>query len=479
MSKSETPDFLRNKAFEELQRLLRERENLSPEEAARSQYDFEKKLRERMKDVERSIHQKDLARMDVDCQGLVIEGVRYRRAGKSNGTYYCVAGPITVPRTRYEGRGQDKDKKAIPLEMATGIMGGSWTPHAAEVASSYVAAMPARQAAELLGSIGMMSPSAAHLDRLPKLFNRLWEAERLILEGMVRESEALPAAEEVYAVGLSLDGVMVPMKRAPRSPSPDGPNGYQEAGCGTVFLLNKDGERLLTLRQGRMPESKKVSLHKWLEDETRRMKALYPRAIFVGVVDGAKGNWSILNAIGLAVGVSIHRVLDFYHLLEHLGEALKAAHGPQGQEDAREELARWRRELQESSHGPRKLVKRLHELVDEAPSASARAIIERELAYVEEHHRRKRLRYKWLRNRGLPIGSGIQEASCKTLVTQRLKLAGQSWDHPGGQGVLTLRSLEQSGRHPAAWSALRQRTLRRPFEIDPHPVRRRPTRAAL
>ena len=41
--------------------------------------------------------------------------------------------------------------------------------------------------------------------------------------------------------------------------------------------------------------------------------------------------------------------------------------------------------------------------------------------------------------RGLPIGSGVVEAACKTLVTERLKRSGMRWREAGGQAILTLR----------------------------------------
>ena len=50
------------------------------------------------------------------------------------------------------------------------------------------------------------------------------------------------------------------------------------------------------------------------------------------------------------------------------------------------------------------------------------------------------------RHGALPIGSGIVEAACKTLVTERLKRSGMRWGAHGGQAILTLRSLVQSHR---------------------------------
>ena len=56
--------------------------------------------------------------------------------------------------------------------------------------------------------------------------------------------------------------------------------------------------------------------------------------------------------------------------------------------------------------------------------------------------------------RGLPIGSGVVEAACKTLVTERMKRSGMRWREAGGQAILTLRGWAQSDRFPAAWSLL-------------------------
>ncbi len=41
----------------------------------------------------------------------------------------------------------------------------------------------------------------------------------------------------------------------------------------------------------------------------------------------------------------------------------------------------------------------------------------------------------------LPIGSGVTEAACKTLVKQRLCHSGMRWKEAGAQAVLSLRGL--------------------------------------
>ena len=49
----------------------------------------------------------------------------------------------------------------------------------------------------------------------------------------------------------------------------------------------------------------------------------------------------------------------------------------------------------------------------------------------------------------LPIGSGVTEAACKTLVKQRLCGSGMRWKDTGIQVVLSLRALVQT---PSRWS---------------------------
>ena len=70
---------------------------------------------------------------------------------------------------------------------------------------------------------------------------------------------------------------------------------------------------------------------------------------------------------------------------------------------------------------------------------------------------------------GSKDGSGVVEAACKTLVTQRLKRSGMRWRQAGGQAILTLRALIQSKRFDSAWELL-SGTYRRAVTIPDNGV---------
>ncbi len=461
-------------ATEEMQALLALiglRLSISATEAASSQAEFERSLRDQMLALERRIHVADFERLDVDVHGIVVAGKRYRRrSGKSTGEYLTLAGKIAVDRTTYRQRGGHGGETVAPLELRLGLIDGHWTPAAAEAASAFMAAVPSKEAARLLDTAGTMAPSSSHLDRLPKHVSAAWEASRDELEAAVRDAERLdlPDPEDVVHIAFSMDGVMVPMKDAPRTPGAgkldQGPKGHKEASCATVTLYDAQGERLHTVRFAQMPEAHKVTLHRQLVAELQAIRALYPTATLQAVADGAKENWRIVEEIARELGCDVEETLDYFHAVEHLSNGLKADGA------TAEELATWRLVLRDDPDGVERVIEELAVRVSE----SGRVGVEGELGYfVRQAHRTE---YAAVAAANRPIGSGVQEAACKTLVAERMKRSGMSWRRPGGQAILTLRGLAQSGRLGHAWNALRPK-LRRRFEIDPNLGRQLPARA--
>ena len=62
------------------------------------------------------------------------------------------------------------------------------------------------------------------------------------------------------------------------------------------------------------------------------------------------------------------------------------------------------------------------------------------------------MKYARLRDVGLPIGSGVTEGACKSVIQKRTNSSGQRWRPEGLEAVLTLRSVQMSERLPRLWA---------------------------
>ncbi len=421
---------------------------------------YERELHEHVMALERELVTAELAHYDVTAEQVEVEGVTYRHTLTSPETYLSAAGPVTVTRHLYRPAGRGS-KSLCPLELRAGISGGYFTPRAARQAAFVTAQLTPGEGEALFAELEGMRPSRASLDRLPKVLSAHWEKHREQWEAALRTQETIPAEATVMAI--SVDGVMIPMKegaaeRTAKQAEPgkhaSGPTGHQEVGCGAVVLYGAEGERVETVRYGRMPESKKVTLQQQLQAEVASIVALRADLRRVHLADGAKDNWRLLNEIAQTLNLPPQpcvNIVDFYHACEHLKKGCDAAWGestPRG----KAEFERLKTLLKEAEQGANQVIRALKYQRSRARGAK-RQRLEAELTYFR--NQRPHMDYAAYVRQGLPIASGVIEASCKTLVTQRMKRSGMAWKQPGGQGILTFRSLIQSGRWHAAWELLR------------------------
>ena len=64
------------------------------------------------------------------------------------------------------------------------------------------------------------------------------------------------------------------------------------------------------------------------------------------------------------------------------------------------------------------------------------------------------MRYARLRAVGLPVGSGVTEGACKSVIRMRTNGSGQRWRPKGLEAVLMLRAVHMSDRLPRFWANL-------------------------
>jgi hypothetical protein len=398
---------------------------------------------------EREVLAEELEALDVDVPQLLIGGRKHYRVLRSSESYTTAVGAVSVERTLYRA---GKDKAVVALELRAGIVEGHWTPLAARQGSYLVSQLTPQECEDTLRELGNMTPSKSSLDRLPKGLSARWEADREAHEAALREAYTVPP--EATTMSVSLDGVMVPMKDGGREAKraearaagrrTKGPAGYQEVGCATVSFYDAEGERLDTLRFARMPEAKKAALKSTLSAEVQGALGQRPELIVVKVADGTKDNWNYLAAL-VPEGESR---IDFYHAVEQLKTALDAAYG-ENDPKGKAQFEKLRHVLLEDVNGVDKVIRALVYLRNKHRRRKKIATV---LGYFRRH--RRRMDYAEAVERNMPIGSGVVEAACKTLATQRMKRSGMRWRHAGGQAILTLRALVQSHRFEHAWSRL-------------------------
>jgi hypothetical protein len=233
------------------------------------------------------------------------------------------------------------------------------------------------------------------------------------------------------------DGIFVPMRND---------NKYREAATATLAVLDRAGRRLGTVYLGHMPEPGQGTLTQQLTalltDVLRGWPGPLPRLQYV--TDGGHHPNEyfvevLQNMLHPRTGQKLQWqwVVDYYHACQYVTKIAEALFGKESQQ-ATAWAAKMRRWLRDKKDG---IARVLH-------SAAAHAwrlefTPEEQEAYRDAYgylQKRQGLMDYWTyRRHGLAIGSGITEAACKTLFTQRFKQSGMKWSLEGGQVVVNLR----------------------------------------
>ena len=402
----------------------------------------------------------------ADCpHRMRFDGEDYKRRHKSPNLIGTLFGQIRLDRYLYEPL--DGGKCIFPLERNLGIEAGLATPALAERIGLYVAERPQRQVLDELRRDHDLNWSAASLRKVSASlsaglgsFREAAQVEK-IRALLAKAEQSTGPYQPALAVGR--DGVMVPMR--------DG--SYREASTATVSVSNRCGKRLGTVYLGLMPEAEQVTLSDELTSlvtavlQTRSDGPL--RLVYI--TDCGYHPTEYFNRVLQKMEdpkqpgrvLEWQWVVDFWHACQYLTKLREAIFG--------NATAGWkwfrkmRHWLKHRKQGVTHVLRSASQHWNRATERDAARwkSFRKGYGYLRKHARR--MAYSRYRRRGLPIGSGVTEAACKTVFTQRLKQSGMRWETVGGQVVVTLRVVKVSGIWDEA-CRLYQRSKRLPEAVE-------------
>lgn len=401
--------------------------------------------------LERAVHHDTLAAMDVDDPWVLIDGEVHRRVLRRPETYYTQAGPIVVTRNLFRPE-KDKNGKAVdPIAARVGMVGDGWLPGTAKAMAFLLQQGTAREAEATSGQLHRLPYSRNSFDAVAHTVGRQVQNEREHVEQVLIERFRVPTGAR--AISVSLDRVSVPVEepkpRPPGRPKKNAPKKsvqrvYRMAYCGTITLHDGTGKAMYTIRYGRMPEMGITAVLEGMVDDVLALLKQRPDLAVMLLCDGAAELWGLLDAhfTEKTLGKKPYRLVDLWHLMEKLGVAARIKHGGAG----RSVSERWKTRL---LNDPKAAAKIRDEIVSwglEAYVEGTSRPIHEALTFLANQGDAQRLDYASARARGLPVGSGNVEATCKSLFGGRMKRPGARWHQDTAEDIVVLRAIALSDR---------------------------------
>jgi hypothetical protein len=380
------------------------------------------------------------------------DGQRYRRRDPSPNTIATLCGPVRLWRQLYEDL-EPGNPCLFPLERRLGVVAGAATPALAERASWWLAQHPQGVTLGQLARDHGVHWSADTLRDVTAAFAAGLEAHRPAAQveqvlGWLRRACAGRGRHRPSLVA-GRDGIHLPMRAG----------AYKEGATATLTVYDRRGRRLGTVYLGRMPQPGQGTLSEQLtaliKEVLRRWRGALPRLAYVtddGHQPAAYYRRVLSRMRHPRTGERLEwqRVVDFYHAALYVQQLAEALFGET--KKGRRWARRMRRRLKEKDGVKRVLQSATYHRQTRKLKGRRAASFRTAYAYLRRNG--KWMAYWRYQGVGLPIGSGVTEAGCKTVFTQRLKQSGMRWEVAGGQVVVTLRVVLLSGVWESAVSRM-------------------------
>jgi hypothetical protein len=424
-------------------------------------FQFETALDARLRELGRRIVEWVVNRLEPEERQampgqFLWEGEYYRRSGKSRlRNLNCLFGPVVLRRFCYQPL-ETCGRCLFPLELQLGIVAGVATPALADFVARAAADLTQRQLLDQLRSRQV----AWGVRTLRKVTQAMAESlsvprQEMQVQQVLRwlAAAAQQAGPRRFTLSVGRDGIMIPMIKSSK---------YKEACTATLSVLNRHGRRLGTVYLGQMPEAGQTTLSTELTDllraVLRRWDGLLPRLVYVTDCGHHPTEYfttvlqTMRNPRHPAELLDWEWVVDYYHACQYISQLAEALFGPGRAAFAW--AAKQRRVLKEQQGGIHRVLRSAGALM------TIRGLVGSDDAYEKAYEylrmRASKMDYRTYRRCRLPIGSGVTEAACKIVFTQRFKQSGMKWNLDGGSAILRLRVIALSG----IWTQVRDAALR-------------------
>ena len=378
----------------------------------------ERELGDRTAAVERAAHHGILKTLDIDAPAVVIDGRVHTRVHRAEGRYYTLAGDVVVERALYRAERNGPVVDAITLR--TGALAGGWMPETATAMAHLLQQGTSREGEATGQRLGRVAYSHSSFERVGQAVGQQYAERKTAIDDALIVALDVPAAAQ--SVSFGIDRVSLPLEEPrprpvgrPRKDAPRRPvqRVFRMASCTTVTFHDETGEALHTIRQGAIPSVEPVDLC----DDPGYARLRTPRLL------ARAGKARLGGAAGVRRGA---------------GPAV---------------LAQWRLDLLNRPAAVDDILTVLTASGKCQVRVGTARPVHEAITYLENH--RDLLDYPGARRRGLPIGSGNTEATCKTLFTVRMKRSGARWKEATAAHVINLRALALGDR----WEPALQLTL--------------------
>ena len=394
------------------------------------------------------LKRRGLQALEIDTEYVLVDGKRHKRVLKAEATYYAKEGTLKVMRSLFRECGVRNARTVDPVAARMGTV-GTWLPEVAKAAAFLLQQGTSREAEDTSKATSVLPFSRSSFLRVAHAVGALHDAVRDEVEDELVKRCVIP--DKACSLSVSMDRVAVPMEEPlprkagrPKKGAAKRPIArvWHMAYVGTLTFHDEEGKALHTIRYGRMPGLGSADLLGRMFADVQAFLGRGVRLKIALLSDGAAEMVGSLGAVfkHASLGVEVNQLIDLWHVVEKLGSAARLIHG----NVASPVIARWKLLLLNSESAVPRILNELHTSGMRQVHVGDGRPVHEAITYLENH--RTQMNYVAARAAGLPIGSGNVEATCKSLVGQRLVRTGSRWLETTGQHIIDLRALALSER---------------------------------